>query len=170
MINPNERKVKISRRDFLRLSGVTTLCACVGTLGVSACADSSNTAPAPLIPESSYRREYQQLAISLSSVSTLSTIGGAARVVLCETEEDELKLLILRTSADTYRVFADRCTHNGRELVYIPVESRMMCRSRKSYFDLDGKIIQGPAERALSIYPSQIIGGELIIELDTNID
>jgi nitrite reductase/ring-hydroxylating ferredoxin subunit len=154
----------INRRDFLRLSTATTLCACAGALGIGGCSDGETGLPIPLAPSGSYRHVGSRITIELSHLTPLQQVGGIARIVLGENEESALNLLLLRTEHDTYRAIADQCTHNGKHLVYLPEKSRLVCQSGRSHFDYDGNILRGPAEVPLRVYPSRRTGDQLIIE------
>jgi nitrite reductase/ring-hydroxylating ferredoxin subunit len=145
------------RREFLKLAGATVLCACAGGMGASGCA--SDVSSAPLAPEGSYRREGDRIIISLAAVDELRAVEGAVRLAL---GDNGLKILVVHLEGDVYRAFANRCTHRGKELNYLP-EKKLQCLSRKAQFDLEGNVIKGPAEGALPVYPSPQEGDELVI-------
>jgi nitrite reductase/ring-hydroxylating ferredoxin subunit len=153
--------VAIGRRAFLRLAGSTVACACAGAVGISGCAG-AGAANTPTAPEGSYRREDNKVIITLSAATELAAVGGAVRLAL---DEGEVKLIVVHSEDQVYRAFADRCTHNGKELDYVHEKGEICCRSRKSRFDLGGSLIRGPAVSGLVVYPLHWRGDELVVEV-----
>jgi len=150
----------INRREFMKLTGATVLCACAGAVGIGGCTAISN---APLAPEGSYRREEDWGILSLAEVEELEAVGGAVRVPFAD--GPAAGVLIVHSGEDAYHAFANRCTHNGKELDYRHEKGRVQCVSGKSHFDLQGNVIKGPAESTLRSYPVQLKGYQLVIQL-----
>jgi len=146
----------MERREFLKLAGSALLCACA--VGTGGCA--GGTSRTPPAPEGSYRREGNSVLVSLPAVEALQAAGGAVRLVLGETS-----VLVVHLEGEVYRAFADRCTHNGRELDYLHGKGQICCRSRKSRYDPAGRLIEGPAEGNLLAYPLRREGDQLVIEV-----
>jgi nitrite reductase/ring-hydroxylating ferredoxin subunit len=155
----------IERRAFLKLAGSTMVCACAGAVGISGCglAGAANT---PAAPEGSYRREGDKVIVTLSAAGTLAAVGGAVRLAL---HGGEVVLIVVHSGDQVYHAFADRCTHNGKELDYIHEEQEIRCRSRKSRFDLAGALIRGPAMGGLVVYPLHRQEDELVIEVNSDL-
>lgn len=151
----------IDRRTFLKRAGGTAACACAGVLGISGCAR-SGAARTPLAPEGSYRRAGDQVIVSLRAAGELEGVGGAVRLAL---DAGETRLIVVHPEEQVYLAFADRCTHNGKELDYLHEEREICCRSRKSRFGLAGSRIRGPAESDLSVYPVRRQQDDLVIEV-----
>ena len=102
--------------------------------------------------------------MALGAAEALYPVGGALRCTLSG-EDAEVTLIVVHSAPETYRAFADRCTHNGKALDYLPESGTLQCRSRKARFDLEGQVLRGPAERALLAYPTRRQGDELVIEV-----
>jgi nitrite reductase/ring-hydroxylating ferredoxin subunit len=157
--------MSITRREFMKLTGATVVCACVGgAIGTSGCTarKASDTPPAP---EGSYRREGDRVIVSLSEVPDLKEEGGAVKFTLDGEDGSELKVIVVHSEDDTCRAFADRCTHSGKELDYLHEDRKLQCLSGKAQFDLEGDVLRGPAEDALLTYPLRRAGEELVIEV-----
>ena len=152
----------ITRTEFMKLTGASVVGVCAGSLAFWGCSAMSS---APLAPEGSYRREADLLIVSLAAVDELNTVGGAVRLALENGSGSKVKVLVVRSAADVYLAFANRCTHNGKELDYRHGQSRVQCISGKSHFDLAGNITKGPAEGALLRYPAHLDGDDLVIDL-----
>lgn len=153
----------INRREFVKLTGATAFCACVGAAGLCGCSNSGRASNIPLAPEGSYRREGDLVVVSLAAAGPLKPVGGTVRVILGGGEDAELRMVIVHAEGETYRAFADRCTHNGKELDYLPEAAKLQCRSGQAQFDLDGEVLRGPAKRALQVYPTRREGDQLLI-------
>ena len=154
----------ISRREFIKLTGATALCACAGA-GINGCSNSAGASSIPLAPEGSYRREGDQVVVSLTAAEQLNPVGGAVRLAVDGDGDEGLKMVIIHLEGEDFRAFADRCTHNGKDLNYLPGDSKLLCRSGKSHFDLEGNVLKGPAASALLAYPARRDGDRLILEI-----
>ena len=156
--------MSLSRRTFIKLTGTSVMCTCIGALGTSGCADSpvSSTPPAP---PGSYRVQGGRLHVTLSELGTLLRVGGAIKLTLEDVNGSEHKVIIVRPGEADYRAFSNACTHNGKELNYLQQEGWLACCGRSSRFDLAGDVIHGPAEDALLRYQVSHEGGELAIAI-----
>jgi nitrite reductase/ring-hydroxylating ferredoxin subunit len=155
----------INRREFIKLTGATALCTCAGAAGLCGCSNSGDATNIPLAPPGCCRREGDLVLVSLAAAGPLDPVGGAVRVILGGDEDTELRMVVVHAEGETYRAFADQCTHNGKELNYLPEAQKLQCRSGRAQFDLDGKVLRGPAERALQVYPTRREGDRLLIDV-----
>ena len=153
----------INRREFIKLTGATALCTCAGAAMLCGCSNSGGVSNIPLAPQGCYRREGDLIFISLGAAGPLNPEGGAVRVIFGGGEDAELRMVIVHAGMETYRALADRCTHNGKELDYLPEAQKLQCRSGRAQFDLDGRVLRGPAERAPQVYPTRREGNQLVI-------
>jgi Rieske Fe-S protein len=70
----------------------------------------------------------------------------------------------LRKEQDgTYTALLLRCTHADNQLV--STGNGFKCNLHGSAFDQEGKVTQGPAERSLKKYQTEIISDQIIIHL-----
>jgi nitrite reductase/ring-hydroxylating ferredoxin subunit len=153
----------INRRDFIKLTGATALCACAGAVGISGCSNSGGASSIPLASQGSYRRDGDLVIVSLSAADPLNPVGGAVRITFGDGGDAEIRMVIVHAQDGTYRAFADRCTHNGKELDYLPEAQKLQCRSGQAQFDLEGNVLRGPARRALPVYPARREGDQLLV-------
>jgi len=89
----------INRREFIKLTGATALCACAGAAGLSGCATSGGASNIPLAPQGSYRRDGSLLIVSLTAAAPLNPVGGAVRVTLDDNESAEIRVVIVHAEA-----------------------------------------------------------------------
>jgi len=155
----------IGRREFIKLTGATVLCACAGAVGISGYSTSPGVSSIPLAPQGSYRRDGSRVIVSLTAADRLNSVGGAVRFTLDGGEDAEVKIVVVHSEDEAYQAFADRCTHRGKELDYLSEDKKLQCRSGKAQFDLEGNVITGPAKSALLVYPTRREGDQLVIEV-----
>jgi Rieske Fe-S protein len=156
--------MSLSRRTFIKLTGTTVVCTCIGALGTSGCA-SNPTSSTPLLPPGSYRVQDGRLRVALSAVGALLNVGRAVKCTLEAVHGSERKVIIVRPAEADYRAFSDACTHNGKELNYLHAKGLLACCGRSSRFDLAGNVIHGPAEDPLPSYQVWQEGREMVIEM-----
>ena len=68
-----------------------------------------------------------------------------------------------REDDGTYTALLLRCTHADNQL--ISTGNGFKCELHGSAFDKNGRVIQGPAERSLKKYPTEIKSDEIIIHI-----
>jgi Rieske Fe-S protein len=160
----DEGIMSLSRRTFIKLTGTTAVCTCIGALGASGCAGNPTSAT-PSAPAGSYRVQDSRAYLALAKVRTLLGVGGAIKLTVGEVNGAERKVIVVRPDGANYRAFADACTHNGKELDYLHYEGVLACCGRNSRFDLAGNVLHGPAEDPLLSYRTWRQGDELIIDI-----
>jgi len=70
----------------------------------------------------------------------------------------------LRKETDnTYTALLLRCTHADNQLT--PTGNGFKCSLHGSAFDTEGHVMQGPAEKPLTKYSTEVIQGNIIIHL-----
>jgi Rieske Fe-S protein len=154
----------ISRRAFIKMTGTAVVCTCMGLVGTGGCT-ARRTSDIASAPAGSYRLEDGRVIVALPDLETLQDVGGAVKLALGAEGGSERVLILLRLGADDYRAFADRCTHNGKELDYGHEEGMLACVGRGSRYDLAGDVIRGPAEDPLLRYLVRLEGEELVVEV-----
>jgi Rieske Fe-S protein len=132
---------RLNRRSFLKGSGLT-----LGALLT--------------LPTVAARAEGQRIAIALSKVEMLKSVGGS--VVL---KVKGKLLLLVRDTATTVRAFNPTCTHRQCVVAYQSGERQIKCPCHGSRYDLDGHVTHGPAPRALEVYAAVLDGEQIIVTL-----
>lgn len=76
------------------------------------------------------------------------------------------RLAVFRLGGSIFAV-ADRCSHRGFPLNDGTLDAASVrCRTHGACFDLEsGAVLRGPARRAIRTYPTQIVDGQVLVEI-----
>jgi len=99
-------------------------------------------------------------AISLDRVEKLKTTGGS---VLLKVEG--LPVLFVRESEETIRGVDPTCTHRKCTVEYNKSRKRFICPCHGSQYDLEGRVLKGPAEKPLKNLDAYLESGRIIFTL-----
>jgi cytochrome b6-f complex iron-sulfur subunit len=99
-------------------------------------------------------------AISLDRVEKLKTTGGS---VLLKVEG--LPVLFVRESEETIRGVDPTCTHKKCTVEYNKSRNRFICPCHGSQYDLEGRVLKGPAEKPLKNLDAYLESGRIIFTL-----
>ena len=128
-----------SRRRFLiRLAAGSGLIAS----GLSACA-AAITFRTRLLDE--------RVVLSHNELEELFRVGD---IVLLAAEGLPEAIVLIRKNAGSYRALGARCTHLGCRVR--PGKHALICPCHGSVFDLEGKVIRGPAQEPLPGYALEV--------------
>jgi nitrite reductase/ring-hydroxylating ferredoxin subunit len=160
-----ESFVTINRRGFIKLTGAVILLGCTGALCMSACSSWRDECYVPLAPEGSYRSEGGRVILLSSTLGSLAAEGSAVKLVFVDEEEIVERLIVIHSEDGKHHAFVDHCTHNMKELYYLREDKLLRCFSGKSYFDMEGNVMRGPAEKPLHGFPIWQEADRVIIEM-----
>ena len=136
----------------LAVGGAALLAGCGGTSATATGATGSSAATTPAAPTSAASTEnagpLAQLADIPVGSAVAATLGGKAVVVA-------------QPTAGTAVAFSAICTHKGCTVA--PAGAKLNCPCHGSVFDaLTGKVLSGPASRALTAVPVTVKGGAVV--------
>ena len=142
----SERPATVDRREFV------VTCACLLAGGVlSACA-SVAARPVPVASG--------QIRLALAEHPELGRPEGALKIM---PQGAAAPLYVLRLHGDTFAVLSPICTHQG---CTVDMQGpRLVCPCHGSTYDREGKVLRGPAERALTRFTANLSDGVLVIDL-----
>ena len=127
----------ISRRKFIKLMGiVTTMFSTVFSSIVRAA----------------------KLSISLDKLEQLKKVDGWMVVKL-----QDKQFILIRDTETTVKVFDPACTHKKCVVAYNPKAKRMECPCHGSVYNIEGKVLNGPAKNALQAYNAELLDDKIII-------
>ncbi len=139
-----DKKTTISRREFLVGTGL----AFGGLLG---CATAVT---------------YQGMVINnrIPLVrSELEQLGGTNKPVVVKVPDLPDPIILIPTDEKNFRALSIKCTHLGCHVR--PSRNFLVCPCHGSTFDLEGRVVRGPAQKALPTYPVETKGDGIEIVL-----
>jgi len=86
------------------------------------------------------------------SPRTIAAVGdvpvGGVKLFAYPTSEDPC--ILIRTGADSYFAYSQKCTHLSCAVYYAKEQNRLECPCHRGFFSvIDGSVLQGPPQRAL---------------------
>ena len=111
------------------------------------------------VPATGVSQVGKKLKIDLTKNKALAKVGGAIQVDL----SDGSSLAVIRNAAGNKGLVALNlsCTHNG--VTVMQQGNGWICPAHGSQFELNGKLVQGPARSALQKYPISVTGKTALI-------
>lgn len=135
----------MDRKEFIIKAGMfVSVCACAG-----ACQSSQEEQIEP-------KKEEIDFTIDLSNTkfADLQKVGGFIY---------EKLIIIARKSESEFLAFTQYCTHSAGVIKFIPQKNHFECPVHYSKFDIEGKVIQDPAQKPLKKYQTELKGNLLRI-------
>lgn len=102
----------------------------------------------------------KKLAIPLDKAEALQKVGGAITLKL-----KGRTVLFVRDAEDSVHAINPTCSHKQCTVEYKHEEKRFQCPCHASAFDLDGKVLGGPAPAGLEVYPASLADKRVIVTL-----
>jgi Rieske Fe-S protein len=96
------------------------------------------------------------------------TIAGAGEVPvggvkLFAYPSAEDPCILIRTSADSYAAYSQKCTHLSCAVYYEQEQNRLECPCHRGFFSVaDGSVLEGPPQRPLARVTLEIKDGQII--------
>ncbi|TSJ37232.1 Rieske (2Fe-2S) protein [Mucilaginibacter corticis] len=136
----------MDRRDFVKNS--CTMCLALGTGMLASCGSA-----VPL-----YKTTIANNRISVP-VSTFAQTDFQ----LISPEKFAYNIGLRKENDGTYTALLLRCTHHDNQL--ITTGNGYRCTLHGSQFNKEGQVTNGPAERSLKKYPTQVVDNQIIIQI-----
>ncbi len=77
-----------------------------------------------------------------------------SKTVIVKTPELEYPILVVQSGAENYHALSVRCTHQGCHVR--PTGNTLTCPCHGSTYDLEGRVIRGPAKAPLQRFDVEI--------------
>ncbi len=100
------------------------------------------------------------VAVPLDKAPKLKAVGGSM-VTRIRGQE----LLLVRDGETSAHAFEAKCPHEQCDVNYAPAQRKIECPCHDAFFDLDGKVLQGPPPRPLASYPAIVDGDRILIRI-----
>lgn len=139
-----------SRRNFVaKLGNASVTAVCLGAVPwLTACAS---------VPYAAAARTPGRLSVPISAF-------GDGSGVLVEFPEEGMPIYVHRQAEDRFTAVLTRCSHRGCEAE--PNGERIVCPCHGSEYTPDGRVLQGPARRDLTRFPTTVEAGSVVIALE----
>lgn len=138
--------IAVGRREFLGICGGAA--ACIATSGCASVMVQRVTATGG------------RVRLTIARHPELRATDG---VLAIQPEGFTDPILVLRVGDGRYTALSPICTHRGCTVE--PSGDRLECPCHGSTYDREGRVLIGPAERALSRYPAVVEGDTLVISV-----
>ncbi len=156
----NRRKPRASRRGFLRLA-TGMISAIIGLLlGIPFVV--ALIAPTYRKTQSPYARVGEVGSLPQEQPVGLRFRFQSTDAFLKETETHEA--WVIKHSDGDLTVFSPICTHLGCHYDWVASRREFVCPCHNSFFSITGKVLAGPAPRALDPLPYRIENGVLYVK------
>lgn len=101
-----------------------------------------------------------KIAVPLAKIPPVTSVGGSIVLKV----KDKL-LLLVRDSPQTVRALNPICTHRKCVVAFNSAEKKIKCPCHGSEFDLDGRVLKGPATSPLQTYPAELSGEQVVVTM-----
>ncbi len=143
-----------TRRQFAWMSGAMLVAAAAGCAPAGEASTAVSPSPLPGTPPLASN----QVRVALPAVG--QTVGAIGQLL------GDLPVAVTRLDASTVVAVSRVCTHEGCT-VDLPTASlgHLECPCHGSRFDVRGTVINGPAERALASFPTELDAAGVLVTL-----
>ena len=102
----------------------------------------------------------KKLRFSYDKLGSLKKVGGSALVSIKDRE-----VLLVRDTEWSIKALNPKCTHRGCRVRYNQSESKIECSCDGAWFDLNGRVLRGPATAPLEVFPTTMVDRQLIVDV-----
>jgi cytochrome b6-f complex iron-sulfur subunit len=137
----------MKRRDFVGLAGA----GCVLPVAIAACTSQDKQALTTDVQ-------------GFEAIGTVSDLKAKGEVLAEKTAIG--KVLVVVDPKDTNHIIAVKpiCSHAHCTVTWQKDQSIFVCPCHDSKFALDGKVLQGPADKPLPLYLAKIDGNSILVK------
>lgn len=113
------------------------------------------------IPASRAGAATKKVAVRLDRFDKLKPVGGWIVLKIKDRE-----VLLVHDADDSMRAFDPVCTHMRCIVAYKPEDRRLQCPCHDSAYDLEGRVLGGPAPKPLRRYEAVLKEDTVVLTLD----
>ena len=100
--------------------------------------------------------------MSFDEFPQLSKSYGSVRVNVAGIPGENNQIVVTRMPGNQFYAVTSKCTHRGVAVEPFQKGKGLYCRAHGSQFDVDGRVVRGPARSALKSYETSYDGGESV--------
>lgn len=105
----------------------------------------------------------RRLAVPLDKAAKLKAVGGSETLKV-----KDRQIIFVRETETTVVALGAVCTHKQCIVGYNAGKKRIECPCHGSAYELTGKVISGPAPRALESYPAELDRDRVIVDIQVD--
>jgi cytochrome b6-f complex iron-sulfur subunit len=155
--NSNGERDTQSRRTFVaQIAGATMFGGTLGAL-LQGCGGVTSPSGVPALPTVNGTSASGGVTLTIDATSPLSAVGSAALV-----QSAKGGFLVGHTAQNAFVALTAICTHETCTITGFGSQN-YVCPCHGSTFDINGRVLNGPAPSALRQYPTQFTNGVLTI-------
>jgi cytochrome b6-f complex iron-sulfur subunit len=163
----------IKRRSFLTYFSVGWAVSCFPVV-LAACAPSNSTTQATATGESPTTPDVPDIAAdkggkkpaAKSATAGFTVVGSVADLDKAGYLQTK-KVAITRDATNPQNLIAvsPKCTHQGCDVKWMANEKKYDCPCHDAEYSADGKVLKGPATKALPSYQAKIVGTQVLVKI-----
>lgn len=149
------RIFSFGRRLFIKRTGKVTALSVATILAPSVFTKSTlgeETGKKGASDSADVKKKVVVLDLTAESNAALLNVGGAVKY---KVKGKKAPLMVIRTSDDGVVALSSSCTHKGCVL-NLPENGTMVCPCHQARFDVEGKVVKGPAKDPLQAFPATL--------------
>jgi Rieske Fe-S protein len=145
------------RRDFLKKSGALAIMSAFGVGFFTSCSEDDDTPGLPQAPSTGISVQGNQVIVNLDEATALNNQGGWALVT-------SARVLIVNIGNNRFSALTSVCTHSNCDRNWTFSNNVFTCTCHGSRFNTDGSVVNGPAIRPLTSFPTTLNGRTLTVD------
>lgn len=148
---------KMKRRNFVKWAGASWLVS-VLPIAIAACSGQKEKSPASPDPALNLSKRADGF-IAVGTITALDQTG------FLKTKIEGKSAIVIRDPVhkNTLRALSQTCTHAGCLVDWNADEKQLECPCHDSHFAVDGRVLQGPAEKALPTYAAKLENNTVLL-------
>jgi cytochrome b6-f complex iron-sulfur subunit len=152
----------MNRRSFLTYFSLSWLTACFPVI-LAACAPSSSTQSITNTDSDDKGGAKPAIKKTADGFIIAGSVADLEKSGYLQTKE----VAVSKDPANPKKFIAvnPKCTHAGCDVKWIPGAKKYSCPCHDSEFAADGKVLKGPASTDLAVYPTKIVGTQILVKI-----
>lgn len=154
----------MAKGQYLKTTAAIAILFAIASLSFS-CGVLTGVSGTAEAPEGSYSMEGNTVTLDLAKAGSTLYDKGSVKFSFGE-GENKLKIIVVVLSGGSLKAYENRCTRGRGELEYKGGLQILQCVSLSgSKYDLDGKVISGPAGSPVRVFETKQKDDKLIIKI-----
>lgn len=141
----------MNRRDFLMWVGVGGVASSL-PVAIAACTPQSEKSESPARPD------------GFTSIGTVGELNQKGQILKTGLAKGSVLAVTNPANPKTITAVNPTCTHRGCTVEWKADKKAFVCPCHDAEYSPDGKVIEGPAKKALATYQTKIEGDSILVK------